>query len=169
MSSLYHQNAVDLVEEYLTPDQTMRLRVDGDSMHPWLRKGDIVLVQCVDPGSISKGDVIVVRSAGAFVTHRIVASGLDGWYTKGDNALRLDRPVQPEMIVGRVVTIERNGKNRSFQGRFWDRMGRLIAGLSWREAALYSWLYTKTKSHGLARLLTTFLRIPTWLLLVFRR
>jgi signal peptidase I len=106
----YRQLALELSQGELAIDGLLRLRVNGDSMAPFLQPGDSVLVAAVAPALIERGDLILLRRAGEVVTHRVVAKSRDSWRTKGDNRHQLDPAIGCQEILGRVVAIERGSE-----------------------------------------------------------
>ncbi|MGC8555461.1 MAG: signal peptidase I [Conexivisphaera sp.] len=81
--------------------------VEGVSMLPVLRTGDLALVAPAPPSSLGVGDVIVYRSPlGFFVIHRIIEVGNGYVVVKGDNNPFPDPwKVTGQMIAGRVVAV----------------------------------------------------------------
>ena len=85
--------------------------VYSDSMEPLLHVNDAFLVlptRRFEPGDIVMFRPVVLQAP--FITHRIVGIGENGYITKGDNSPWQDQKsaepeVQPDRIVGRVVTI----------------------------------------------------------------
>jgi hypothetical protein len=88
-------------------------------MRPLIRPGDRMWV-AGGRGPYLRGQVLVFRHAVGTVAHRLVGYGEGGqgryYLTKGDRALRLDPPLRPEAVLGRVVAIERAGKRLSLEG-----------------------------------------------------
>ena len=50
----------------LAEGKEVRLRVDGTSMLPSLKPGDVVVLKLVEPEQLQKGDLVVVRREGAY-------------------------------------------------------------------------------------------------------
>ena len=86
--------------------------VDGNSMEPRFRFGDLVLVRT--ESAYSAGDAVVYRNAemGRYVFHRIVGMDLSQYILKGDNNSWLDsyQPVQDEIIGKLWVHIPKLGR-----------------------------------------------------------
>jgi signal peptidase len=64
--------------------------VEGSSMEPLFHTGDLVVLVKSPPEEISVGDIVVYRSGGKFVIHRVVykyvgPGGETCFVTKGDN------------------------------------------------------------------------------------
>ena len=71
--------------------------VEGRSMHPLLRDGDLVIVVKEKPQDIRVGDIIVYKTFdGRFIIHRVIGvevyKGMYYYRTKGDN--RITNPVE---------------------------------------------------------------------------
>jgi hypothetical protein len=85
----------------------------GESMRPLFRPGDrIVFVPC-RAEELRRGDVIIFTPPGhrERVVHRVVSTGFGGIRTRGDaNPGRDTGAVRQEHIVGRAVSVERNGR-----------------------------------------------------------
>ncbi len=85
----------------------------GDSMHPTIRDGEAVYVErCTAPPLV--GDVVLARAERGLTAHRIVrlqkCRGAAQIVTRGDNCFRNDPPFTRGELVGRVVSVERNGR-----------------------------------------------------------
>jgi len=105
---VHRQSAVDLAGRL--DEGILRLRVQGDSMRPWLRRMDVIVVEPVTAQHLRLGDVIVLRGKASFLTHRLIGMDRARLVTKGD-ALWLEDPVQDvNALVGRVSLVERNTK-----------------------------------------------------------
>jgi signal peptidase I len=94
----------------LAAGHTARFRASGDSMYPSIRNGDYLNIVRCQTTELRRGDIVLTATERGLTAHRIVRiSERDGAVqviTRGDNALRSDRPVEPEQILGRVVHIE---------------------------------------------------------------
>lgn len=83
-------------------------------MHPTIRGGEIVTAAPIVDGRIVTGDVLLFRSAGRVLAHRVVAIDTAGpeqiVSLRGDAKTGRDAPVRLSDIVGRVVAVERHGR-----------------------------------------------------------
>lgn len=127
---------LDLAQAGLQAKGRLRLRVVGGSMAPLLDDGDTVTVEPVQPGDLCRGDVLVIRIASSFVTHRLVMVDDRGWQLKGDNAAQMDDPVPTGAIVGRVIHAERSGRWTDFRTPAWRRVNRWLGNLGRWESRL---------------------------------
>ena len=103
-----------LVEELLSSDLSVRIAVTGSSMTPTLESGDVVTVSPVPTGQLHLGDLVLFRNKESkLVLHRLVRrleAGTRRWQTRGDASPQLDVPIDEQYILGRVCTLERDGR-----------------------------------------------------------
>jgi signal peptidase I len=95
---------------------TVRFRAPGHSMLPTIRDGETVSVEPVIASSIKRGDIILYWNHLGVIAHRVVrierkASSTPRFFLRGDAMNALDAPVDPELILGRVISVERNGRS----------------------------------------------------------
>ena len=121
----------DMIEETLKWDHSIRFRAPGDSMYPTIYDGDVVTVMPIETASITIGDIILYRHRSGVTAHRVKRifkrsekdslSALQGpqdrsssetldFLLRGDAAINDDAPVSSEQILGKLVSIERNGR-----------------------------------------------------------
>jgi signal peptidase len=128
-----------LVRELLADGASPEIPVRGNSMRPMLRDGDRVRLAAVTHVGARLGDVVLRVEPSGPVIHRVVGwwPSRDGWrlLTKGDGARRLDPPLPPESLAGRIVARVRGTSVQRLDGtgmriRAWSRAFRsLTAGL----------------------------------------
>ena len=125
-------------EEILARDGRLVYTSVGSSMLPLIRPGrDTVYIRSVSPGELRKGDVVLCRSAGQMlILHRVSRIRPDGVCTVGDNQLYAEGPFGPEALLGRMETLERDGKRLDAQalplrlyGRWRLLRRKLILGI----------------------------------------
>jgi len=102
--------------------------LEGGSMRPAFRDGDLLLMKKVQSASLKPGNVIVFYSPGFQKTliHRIIGFRESGsermLLTQGDRSCRPDEPVRQQFIKGRVSARLISGKFRPcrrYQEMFW--------------------------------------------------
>ncbi len=78
-------------------------------MSPFIRYGDVVEVVPAK-GKVNFGDVVFYCSSyGNPVVHRVIQRNKESIVTKGDSVPDSDQPVLFRKVLGRVVSIEKNG------------------------------------------------------------
>lgn len=133
----YSQITPELVRAGLAAGNRVRLSVTGDSMAPFLRRGDAVWAEPASVAGLRRGDLVVVQRQRELVTHRVVKVDGAAVYTKGDNVSYLDAPVAVDAIVGRVVAVERRSGRMELEGRSWRVANRLLGLLGWWEIRVF--------------------------------
>ncbi|MCP3099375.1 S24/S26 family peptidase [Myxococcus sp. K15C18031901] len=100
--------------------------VQGDSMWPSLRAGDLAGVEPLEAAP-RPGEVVLARFAEALVLHRVRATGQGMLSLRGDNAARVDPPLPLSHVLGRVRRVRRAGVE--LEGWDWgpSRLGRVRA------------------------------------------
>ncbi len=90
-------------------------------MLPTIAPGERITVAPADPGRVVRGDVLMFRSRGRLLTHRVAAiqvgtCGEREFLLRGDAKGGFDAPVRQADVLGRVVGVERRGKLRKVSG-----------------------------------------------------
>jgi len=121
----------DLAADILGQGSYLRFRAHGNSMAPFIRNGDIILVEPKKASELHIGDIVFYRRAGGrHVAHRLIGkSGNDGSLvlkTRGDNLRYLDGSVFPEQVLGRVIRIEGQGRYLWVGGSVGSVLNRLL-------------------------------------------
>jgi len=110
---------VRLIMEVLRKGGRSTCRVDGNSMRPLIRLGDRVEVVACKFSELRLGDVVMVASPNGLLIHRLllVVPGSGLLVTKGDALARLDPLISPDLLLGRVCSVQRESspeKSRSY-------------------------------------------------------
>ena len=147
----------ELVSDLLKDGYSVKFNAPGHSMYPTILANEPVLVEPIAPEDIHKGDIILYRSNGSLIAHRVMGvlkndaandyfslmeafaadpghlntsalnkaeSGettqdlkpgdpADNLYfiLRGDASRNFDEPVQCDQVIGKVISIERNGSS----------------------------------------------------------
>jgi hypothetical protein len=88
----------------------VRLRVQGASMFPAVRPGDVLTIERLGHSTLTLGDILVWTRAGRVIAHRVVAFDHGQPITQGDAVAAPDGAVHKVEIVGKVTRIERLGR-----------------------------------------------------------
>ena len=99
----------------------VRFRAEGLSMYPAIRHGELITVGPVAADQIVRGDVLLCRHSTRVLAHRVVAvteSGTERVLTlRGDAVAACDTPVAATDVIGKVLSVCRNGRAISLCGR----------------------------------------------------
>jgi signal peptidase I len=85
-------------------------------MYPTIRENEAITVEPVAPQDVKVGDIILYRSGESVVAHRVIQIEKGRGNTlrfilREDTWGTLDEPVEAEQILGKVVSVEREGRN----------------------------------------------------------
>lgn len=121
----------DLCEELLRQGKSVRFRAPGRSMYPTIRQNEAITVEPMDLSSINVGDIVLYRQGRSVVAHRVVRIDSAGtelpppcslescpsslvprysFVTCDDTWGRQNVLVEGEQILGKVVSVERKGR-----------------------------------------------------------
>jgi hypothetical protein len=100
----------------------VRFRAGGQSMHPTIKDGEVITVEPALPDKIKRGDIVLYRFRQGVIAHRVVRiekrAGDDRRFIlRGDSSAMCDAPVEAEKILGRVVSVERGGRDVDLASR----------------------------------------------------
>jgi signal peptidase I len=125
-------NFLNLSREILKRGALLRFQVPGDSMHPFIQDGDVLMVEPANIAKVGVGEVILYyRADKRLIAHRIIRINRQGestvLTTQGDSLDRADPPIQPEQVLGKVIMIERNSRRLRLDRGLMRLSGRLWA------------------------------------------
>jgi hypothetical protein len=117
----------------------LRLKVVSASMQPLLKPGEALICQAARPeaAALYIGDLVVLRQAAGFLTHRLVRRDQDGYLTKGDRSQSFDprwsRADFEASLVGVVTALVKGQRQVGIRGKGWSAIARWVGWLSWLE------------------------------------
>ncbi len=108
-------------------------------MYPSIREGELITVEPVVPSDVKLGDIVLYRSQRGVIAHRVVGSSpaqssvlSPRYFLRGDASLSCDEPVEARQILGRVASVQREGRaiNLASRGaKMWHQARRLASHL----------------------------------------
>lgn len=124
-------------EDVLSSGARLRVRVTGRSMAPFLRGGEVAVIEAVSFDRLRIGDIVFYRADdNGLVLHRLVLKwrrpdGTGMIRTRGDGLRACDPAVVSERILGRVVLVEDGTGPKSLDTTWMKVLGylRAIKGL----------------------------------------
>lgn len=107
-----HALQCELASEILGSSGSLRLGVTGWSMLPTVWPGDTLLIEQASAETVQPGDIVLFARNRRFFVHRVIAKNhaAEKIQTRGDSMPNMDAPVSSRELLGRVVSIVRNGK-----------------------------------------------------------
>jgi len=138
-----------LFEDILNSGLSLRVKVTGRSMSPFLRGGEILTIRKVPLSSLQTGDLIFFKNhLGSRLLHRIIKkkrdnNGMFAFQTKGDALRVCDESVRHDEILGKVFKIEKINsvicsKHINMESTSWQTINYLIATTCLFESRLFS-------------------------------
>jgi signal peptidase I len=123
-----------VLNQWIKTGKWNRICISGCSMKPILNDGSQVLVEH-GRHSVKTGDIIIYLRDERLISHRVLRVIKDGdsvfYLTKGDSAVRFDRPVVgEEEITGIVRGIVKESKTIHLTGWRWRIFGKVMAASS---------------------------------------
>lgn len=102
---------LELLRGLVERGKTLRTRVRGFSMAPFIRDGDVITVVAIDGHKLKVGEVTAFTQSGSgrLAIHRIIARESSGWLLRGDNSPGADGVIACDRLIGRVTRVERRG------------------------------------------------------------
>lgn len=104
--------------------------VEGESMSPILKQGDIITIRAISPENIRLGDIVVFATNGTLCAHRLVMKIFRGGrfilITKSDNAFVIDRPFYDKKLLGKVVEIKKDAVTLNLESCLWIIVNRIL-------------------------------------------
>jgi hypothetical protein len=101
-----------LAAEVLGRFGEVRLRVMGSSMLPSVQPGDVLTIRRCAMSAVESGAIVLFTRDGRLFAHRVVARRNTHLVTRGDALEWQDPPICQDQLLGRVVTLTRNGRQR---------------------------------------------------------
>jgi len=116
---------IDVSTELLRRGQCVRFRAPGLSMHPTIKEGETITVIPISSFDIKRGDILLYLVGKKVIAHRVVgiekkksdSSNQPSKFSsrlfllRGDASPIHDEPVEAQQILGKVVSVERNGRS----------------------------------------------------------
>ena len=110
-----------VIEGALRTGFFVRFRAEGLSMYPAIRHGELITVGPVAAGEVVRGDVLLCRHSTRVLAHRLVSvTGYGGERVltlRGDAKGACDTPVTASDVIGKVLSVCRNGRAIPLCGR----------------------------------------------------
>jgi hypothetical protein len=102
-------------------------------MYPTIKDGEMITVEPVVPSQVKRGDILLHHNGRGVIAHRVVRiarkkplltpqdSVLGTFFIlRGDASSICDEPVEADQVLGKVVSVEQNGRLIDLDG--WKSM-----------------------------------------------
>ncbi len=101
------------IEEVLNKEGVFVGTTSGNSMLPLFRDRKDTIVIKKTSGRLKKYDIVLYRSNGNYVLHRILGRNADGYIIRGDNCTDYEYGISDNDIIGVLKEFYRNDKHYS--------------------------------------------------------
>jgi len=129
----YQRHSLSIIKDALAPRHkkaTVTAYVEGESMCPMLKRGDIITIRGTSPENIRLGDIVVFATNGTLCTHRLIMKISRGerfiLVTKSDSAFVIDRPFCDKKLLGKVVEIKKDAMTLNLESCLWIIINRIL-------------------------------------------
>lgn len=128
------QYLMRLGEELLNEGATLKVTAGGLSMFPFLRKGDVIYLKKQKKEDYKNGDIVVFKTSEKFIAHRLIKLKKEEnkimALCKGDSLVKYDKAFPVEQVLGKVISVERNGVKLNYLSDRLRKNAQIIANLS---------------------------------------
>ena len=139
-----------LLKKTINRDGWLELPASGNSMFPYIQKGNLCRFVACKPSLFKKGDVILYYSqTGQLIAHRFVRTTTEKnqslFLLKGDTNLGFDQPIEEHWILGKLETVQKKHKKISADHLIVRNWGKLILAFPALSGILRNYLNRKLK------------------------
>ena len=130
MVQLLPNDFFELAKEQLSEGNTVRLRVQGNSMLPFIHSGDVVVIEPYLQEDLPLYTAVFYQWKGQFMTHRLISKSVkdndhEMWSMLGDGNISQVETLEKSEILGVLTLLCHEGKEFSCVDHRWLRLGRL--------------------------------------------
>ncbi len=113
----------DVATGLLRQGYGVRFYAKGWSMYPTIKDGEMITIEPVVPSQVKRGDILLHHNGRGVIAHRVVRIGRRKallspqnsvlgtlFILRGDASSTCDGPVEADQVLGKVVSVERDGR-----------------------------------------------------------
>lgn len=130
------------VQHMLSEGKEVRIRIKGNSMLPFIKDGDTVLLRAYQGQTLALGSNILAKDKDNFVFHRFVGKKNNQYILAGDGNLVLSEYVMATDIIAIAYMHYPQGKDKAIA---IDNLWRRFRGLGWYHIRLLRRVLTRLK------------------------
>jgi len=127
----------EFFKEQLAIGKNIEIKVIGNSMLPFLRSGDILIVKKAKISYIHPGEVVLTCKKSRFFAHRVFKRHKDSFITKADALIGFDAPCHEKELLGKAIGKKAGDKILSLETDAWRLKGLMILGAALFLAYVY--------------------------------
>jgi len=127
----YERQSHSLIKELLCQKQTtVKAYVVSDSMSPFIKARDIIVIRPVTPKELRLGDIVVFDKEGRLFSHRLIRKYFKAnrhiFITKSDRTFVADMPFTDKKLMGKVSRVQKSVKTLNLESIFWTLINRFL-------------------------------------------
>lgn len=116
---------------------SIQITVNGNSMFPFLKNNDRIILNKAGLDQISIGDIVLTDKGNRLLCHRVFKKNTNSLRTKADALIYSDELAQEKDLIGKVVVIRSGKKTIRLNTNFAKYSGFLISRVMVIGAFLY--------------------------------
>lgn len=113
----------DIILEDLKVGKSVKFNVAGNSMLPFLKHGDQVVIKQPINFNVNIGDIILARYKGRIILHRLIRIDSNHYYLAGDGNLDQIETIEKADILATVLSGSRGDKALKINSKMNKKMG----------------------------------------------
>jgi signal peptidase I len=155
----FNQVVREMLKEVRQKSGSLNIKIVSGSMSPLIEAGDVVRVSRFEPSEIRIGDIVAFRDGQRVIVHRIVEkieSNRQFSFRQRSDAGGTAEVIAPGSLIGRVVTVVKEGREISLDTARSRISGRILGWRGW----LRDWL-GRRQSQSISRIIRQSLK-PIW-------
>ena len=118
----FNNQLLDFAETLLDENHSLSFRMQGYSMYPTLKAGDIGYVEKCLPDDLIIGDIVVFKANNKLVAHRLINivfyKNIRFFIAKGDKNYHKDEPFTSDALVGKLSSFQRKKRIKNLDNLF---------------------------------------------------
>ena len=114
---------IPLIKEFLQLGSCVRMTATGSSMWPFLRNGDIIEISSIGNLPVRPGEIVLAIHRERYLLHRVIQINMRGIFIAGDAQSYFQGPIAPDMVLGRVVALQRGSALLKLNRLHWRIVG----------------------------------------------
>lgn len=117
-------------EKLIQQGYGVKLTVGGISMFPYLLHKEQIKIIKTQPNDLHIGDIVVFKTQGKWIAHRLLAIHKTSYHIKGDFCIKSDPPIHFDNIVGKIAGVYRGNQFIDFNKPDRKKIHYLLAKIS---------------------------------------
>ncbi|TAJ15533.1 hypothetical protein DMA11_01175 [Marinilabiliaceae bacterium JC017] len=119
-----------VLESLLSSGHRVEVMAAGNSMFPFLRQGDVLLVDPVSLREVQVGQIVVFKDCRKIIAHRLISKNQDSFLCKGDGLFKNDLWMREKSLLGVVIARKRKNSWLKIDSVWRHFFGRMMVVLT---------------------------------------